>query len=34
MSYKKKIGIEDYCELKTKEKLLSLYLNNYGSIAN
>ena len=34
MSYKKTIGIEVHCELKTKEKIFSPSLNNYGSMAN
>lgn len=34
MDYKKTIGIEVHCELKTKEKLFSPASNNYGSLAN
>lgn len=34
MAYKKTIGIEVHCELKTKEKIFSPSLSNYGSIAN
>ena len=34
MEYKKTIGIEVHCELKTKEKIFSPSLSNYGSIAN
>lgn len=34
MSYKKTIGIEVHCELKTKEKLFSPAPNNYGRLAN
>lgn len=34
MSYKKTIGIEVHCELKTKEKIFSPSINNYGSMAN
>lgn len=34
MNYKKTIGIEVHCELKTKEKIFSPSLNNYGIIAN
>lgn len=34
MDYKKTIGIEVHCELKTTEKIFSPSLNNYGSIAN
>ena len=32
--YKKTIGIEVHCELKTKEKIFSPALSNYGSMAN
>ena len=34
MNYKKTIGIEVHCELKTKEKLFSPMINKYGSLAN
>ena len=34
MEYKKTIGIEVHCELKTKEKIFSPSPSNYGSIAN
>ena len=34
MEYRKTIGIEVHCELKTKEKIFSPSLSNYGSIAN
>lgn len=34
MEYKKTIGIEVHCELKTKEKIFSPSLSSYGSIAN
>ena len=33
-SYKKTIGVEVHCELKTKEKIFSPSLSSYGSIAN
>ena len=34
MEYKKTVGIEVHCELKTKEKIFSPSISNYGSIAN
>ena len=34
MDYKKTIGIEVHCELKTKEKIFSPSISNYGSMAN
>ena len=34
MEYKKTIGIEVHCELKTKEKIFSPSLSNYGLVAN
>lgn len=34
MEYKKTIGIEVHCELKTREKIFSPSLSNYGSMAN
>ena len=34
MDYKKTIGIEVHCELKTKEKIFSPSLSNYGNMAN
>jgi len=34
MDYKKTIGVEVHCELKTKEKLFSPMINKYGSLAN
>jgi len=34
MDYKKTIGIEVHCELKTKEKIFSPSISSYGSMAN
>lgn len=34
MDYKKTIGIEVHCELKTKEKIFSPSMSSYGSMAN